>query len=191
MKRTHEQTWYIGRFIRLTCDVETRKGITYGEGRVFRVSSVHRGWLSVGPPAIGVLGTLDAPMIRKLDFEHVEILPGFTEGEADTCRPVETGFCRVCGCVDGAGCPPDDDGESCWWSDESNQTLCSRCVPALIVAGKRSHVFPVPFLIRTLDWCCDRADMWLGGYAGHVKLDGIGYWVWRRETVATTANDER
>lgn len=180
MKPTHNQTWYIGRLVRLIRDVTVGNGRTFGEGRVFRVSSVHRGRLSVGPPAIGVLGVLDAPMIKKLDFAHVELLPGFTEGKADTCRPVETGFCRVCGCVDVSGCPPDDGGESCWWSDASDQTLCSRCVPSLIVAGKRSRVYPLPFLLRTLDWTAVQAGQWLSEHPDHVKLDGGGFWVWRR-----------
>jgi hypothetical protein len=32
--------------------------------------------------------------------------------------------CRVCGCTDEQGCPPDAAGRSCWWVAWD---LCSRC----------------------------------------------------------------
>ena len=166
--------------MRLIRDVTTRGGRTFGEGRIFRVRSVWRGKLSVGAPAIGVLWGDSAPEIERLHFRHAELLAGFADGDAEICRPVETGFCRVCGCVDVAGCPPDDDGVNCWWSDESDQTLCSRCVPALIVAGKRSHVQPVPYLMRTLDWTDERAKQWLTEHPESVKDGNGGYLVWQR-----------
>lgn len=188
MKRTQKQVWYIGRLVRLIWDVTVNGERTFGAGRVFRVRSVHRKRLDIGPPAIGVLVGADVPEIRQLKFAHAELLAGFDDGKpAETCRPVETGFCRVCGCVDVDGCPPDDDGVSCWWSDESDQTLCSRCVPALITAGKRSHVLPVPYLMRTLDWTDAAACEWLTEHPESVKVDDVaaatrgGLWQWRRE----------
>ena len=180
MKREQKEAWYIGRLVRLNRDVTIRSGRTFAAGRVFGVFSVWRGRLSVGPPTPGVLRGPETPEIRRLEFADVDLVAGFAGGRVEACRPLYGGFCRVCGCVDHDGCPPDDAGASCGWADAPDTTLCSRCVEPLLKAGTHSSRRPVPFVSHTLGWSGGKVTGWLAGQAEHVELDRGGSWIWRR-----------
>lgn len=162
MIRTQNCDWYIGRLVKLNRPIKTFNtvgGAIYAPGRVFRISRVSDdGKASLAAPAIGVL--MDPLPVLGIGFEAFELVRGFNSGNAAYCRVRENGFCRVCGCIESHGCPPDAHGDSCHWADDE-QTLCSRCVEPLLIAARRGDRNPVCFLQRTLSWGYCKSSLFL------------------------------
>ncbi len=95
-------------------------GTHYGKGRVFRATALFNngaqsGYVLEAPKALPVHPSPEDNPLLFVSADDVEAVKGLP-GE----------FCRVCGCIDDCGCPPDANGHSCYWTDSSH-TLCSRC----------------------------------------------------------------
>lgn len=162
MIRTEKCDSYIGKRVRLNRDLGNKAYIV-PSGRVMKIAAHWRGRVMLESP--NCLPQAEALILRQVPFWAFDLV-----GENDP-------YCRICGCVDEAGCRC-----GCRWIDV-DKTLCSACLIPLLDWAQRTKqgLSAVATLMQVLGWGYTKASYFLNACPDterRIRWDDRGFYRW-------------